>query len=101
MYLGATRFGGLLSLPSHAFDNINLKQIFSDHFAAPTFDFTQTVKLTALSREDASFLNVSAVTGALILDILARTHPERALSLAPFVVSSTRHDFAHCPPVHG
>jgi hypothetical protein len=46
---------GLLSLPSHAFDNVNLKQIFSEHFDAPTIDFTQTVKVAPLSEEDAPF----------------------------------------------
>ena len=99
MYLGATRFGGLLSLPSHAFDNVNLKQIFSDHFGAPTFDFTQTVKLTALSGEDASFLNVSAGTGALVLEIVARTHQERPLSFQRVLIPSSRHALDMSPPV--
>src|SRR3984885_7414799 len=35
MYLAASRFHSLLTLPAHGFDNVNLKQIFASQFGAP------------------------------------------------------------------
>jgi GntR family transcriptional regulator len=101
MYLGATRFSGLLALPSHAFDNVNLKQIFADEFGAPTIDLVQTVRLAPLAVEDADFLNVATGSLALVLEILARTHREQPLSFQRILVPPSRYSLDVFPPLTG
>lgn len=101
MYLGATRFAGLLSLPSHAFDNVNLKQIFSERFGAPTVDLFQSVRMAPLSPEDASFLKVESDSWVLVLEIFARTHCERPLSLQRVLIPPTRYSLDVSPPIVG
>jgi GntR family transcriptional regulator len=98
MYLGVTRFGGLLSLPSHAFDNVNLKQIFSEQFGAPTVDLFQTVSMAPVSPEDADFLKVEPGSWALVLEIFARTHREQPLSFQRVLIPPSRYSLDVSPP---
>jgi GntR family transcriptional regulator len=99
MYLGATRFGGLLSLPAHAFDNVNLKQIFSEQFGAPTTALVQTVKVAPLSLEDSVFLKVESGSYALILEILARTDSGRPLSYQRILIPHSRYSLDVSPRI--
>ena len=101
MYLGMTRFSGLLSLPSHAFDNVNLNQIFSEEFGAPTLDLFQTVSMASVSPEDADFLKVEPGSWVLVLEIFARTHREQPLSFQRILIPPSRYSLDVSPPVAG
>ena len=101
MYLGMTRFSGLLSLPSHAFDNVNLKQIFSEEFGAPTLDLFQTVSMASIPPEDADFLKVEPGSWVLVLEIFARTHREQPLSFQRVLIPPSRYSLDVSPPVAG
>jgi len=101
MYLGMTRFSGLLSLPSHAFDNVNLKQIFSEEFGAPTLDLFQTVSMASVLPEDADFLKVEPGSWVLVLEILARTYREQPLSFQRVLIPPSRYSLDVSPPVAG
>jgi GntR family transcriptional regulator len=86
MYLGATRFQRLLTFPAHAFENVNLKQIFESQFNAPTTGLLQTVRLESAKSKDAKFLKIKPDSCVLVLEILARTHGEQPLSLQRVVI---------------
>jgi DNA-binding GntR family transcriptional regulator len=99
MYLGATRFGELLSFPPHAFENVNLKQVFAEQFGAPTVDLFQTVRMAPLSSEDADFLKVEPDSWGLVLEIFARTHRERPLSFQRVLIPPSRYPLDLSPPI--
>jgi DNA-binding GntR family transcriptional regulator len=89
MYLGATRFQRLLTFPTHAFENVNLKQIFESQFNAPTTGLVQTVRIESAKSKDAKFLKIRPDSCVLILEILANTHGEQPLSLQRVVIPPT------------
>jgi GntR family transcriptional regulator len=91
MYLAATRFQGLLTLPAHAFENVNLKQIFESQFNAPTTGLVQTVRVESAKSRDAKFLNIRPDSCVLVLEILARTQGERPLSLQHVIIPPSRY----------
>jgi GntR family transcriptional regulator len=91
MYLGATRFGRLLTLPAHAFENVNLKQIFESQFNAPTTELLQTVRIESAKSQNAQFLKIAPDSCVLVLEILARTHGEQPLSLQRVIIPPSRY----------
>jgi GntR family transcriptional regulator len=91
MYLAATRFQRLLTFPSHAFENVNLKQIFESQFNAPTIGLVQTVRVESAKSKDAKFLNIRPDSCVLVLEILARTHGEQPLSLQRVIIPPSRY----------
>ena len=91
MYLAATRFQRLLTFPPHAFENVNLKQIFESQFNAPTTGLVQTVRVESAKSKDAKFLKIGAESCVLVLEILARTHGEQPLSLQRVVIPPSRY----------
>ena len=80
MYLAATRFQRLLTFPAHAFENVNLKQIFESQFNAPTTGVIQTVRVESAKGKDAKFLKITPDSCVLVLEILAKTQGEQPLS---------------------
>ncbi|MBV8101162.1 MAG: GntR family transcriptional regulator [Verrucomicrobia bacterium] len=86
MYLAATRFQRLLTFPPHAFENVNLKQIFESQFNAPTTGLVQTVRVESVKSKDAKLLKIKPESCVLVLEILARTHGEQPLSLQRVVI---------------
>jgi GntR family transcriptional regulator len=86
MYLGATRFQSLLTLPGHAFENVNLKQLFESQFNAPTVSLTQKVRMEPAKSSDAKFLKIRSDSWVLVLEILARTQAEQPLSLQRVII---------------
>jgi GntR family transcriptional regulator len=86
MYLGATRFHRLLTLPAHAFENVNLKQIFASQFGAPTASLAQSVRIESAKSQDARFLKIKPGSCVLVLEILARTTGEQPLSLQQVII---------------
>jgi GntR family transcriptional regulator len=91
MYLAATRFQRLLTFPPHAFENVNLKQIFESQFNAPTTGLLQTVRVESAKSKDARFLKIKPDSCVLVLEILARTHGEQPLSLQRVVIPPSRY----------
>jgi GntR family transcriptional regulator len=86
MYLAATRFQRLLTLPPHAFENVNLKQIFESQFNAPTTSLVQTVRIESAKSRDAKFLKIRPDSCVLVLEIFAKTHGEQPLSLQRVII---------------
>jgi GntR family transcriptional regulator len=86
IYLGATRFQSLLALPAHAFENVNLKQIFASQFNAPTTGITQSVRIEPVKSADAKFLKIRPDSWVLVLEIVARTQGEQPLSLQRVII---------------
>jgi GntR family transcriptional regulator len=91
MYLGATRFDRLLALPAHAFENVNLKQIFESQFNAPTTALLQTVRIESAKSQNARFLKIAPGSCVIVLEILARTHGEQPLSLQRVIIPPSRY----------
>jgi GntR family transcriptional regulator len=91
MYLVATRFHRLLTLPAHAFENVNLKQIFESQFNAPTTSLVQTVRVESAKSQNARFLKIAADSCVLVLEILAKTHGEQPLSLQRVIIPPSRY----------
>jgi GntR family transcriptional regulator len=91
MYLAATRFQRLLTFPPHAFENVNLKQIFESQFNAPTTGLVQTVRVESAKSKDAKFLKIRPESCVLVLEILAKTHGEQPLSWQRVVIPPSRY----------
>lgn len=91
MYLAATRFHRLLTLPAHAFENVNLKQIFESQFNAPTTGLVQTVRIESAKSQNARFLRIAPDSCVLVLEILAKTHSEQPLSLQRVIIPPSRY----------
>jgi DNA-binding GntR family transcriptional regulator len=89
MYLATTRFQRLLTLPAHAFENVNLKQIFESQFNAPTTGLGQNVRIEAATSKDAKFLKIRPDSCILVLEILASTHGEQPLSWQRVIIPPT------------
>jgi len=86
MYLGAARFHRLLTLPAHAFENVNLKQIFASQFGAPTTALRQNVRIESAKGQDARFLKIKPGSCVLVLEILAQTQGDQPLSLQRVII---------------
>jgi GntR family transcriptional regulator len=97
MYLAATRFHRLLTLPAHAFENVNLKQIFESQFNAPTTGLVQTVRIESAKLQNARFLKIAPDSSVLVLEILARTHGEQPLSLQRVLIPPSRYSLDVSP----
>lgn len=71
MYLGMTRFKRLLKLPKATVESVNLKQVLSDEFDAPTLAVDQTVKVLKPPAEVATAIGLAARANCMRLQILA------------------------------
>lgn len=89
MYLAATGFHSLLTLPAHAFENVNLKQIFASQFGAPTTALVQSVRIESAKGQEARFLKINPGACILVLEILAWTSGEQPLSLQRVIIPPT------------
>jgi GntR family transcriptional regulator len=101
MFLPATRLQRLLTFPSHAFENVNLKQIFESQFNAPTTGLVQTVRVESAKSRDAKFLKIKPDSCVLALEILAKTHSEQPLSFQRVIIPPSRYSLdVSQPSVH-
>jgi DNA-binding GntR family transcriptional regulator len=80
MFLGATRFGRLLTFPISDVESLNLKQILSDEFNAPTMSVDQTVRAQVPAREIAKKIGLPAKTPCLLLQIVATCRRREPIS---------------------
>jgi len=89
MYLRASRFRALMQLPAHAFENVNLKEIFVEQFQAPTTGVSQSVGVETFDSWLCEFLSVPPLTAGLVLRIEATTTDEAPLSYQEIFVPPT------------
>src|SRR5262249_21327914 len=80
MYLGASRFSGLLDLPAAVFEDVNLKQVLARSFAAPTIAATQHLRIERISPDVAARLDLPRTTIGAVLDVTAFTTGRSLLS---------------------
>jgi GntR family transcriptional regulator len=101
MYLAASRFHSLLTLPAHAFENVNLKQIFASQFGAPTTGLVQSVRIESAKDQEARFLKIKPGSCVLVLEILAQTRDEQLLSLQRVIIPPTAYSLDVSPTPFG
>jgi GntR family transcriptional regulator len=103
MYLRASGFRRLLDLPAHAFENVNLKELFVEHFGAQTASLTERIKVHRFSGEAAKVVGVSPGTVGLQFIISATTWGERPLSFQEIDIPPSRYflDLSKDPSVRG
>lgn len=97
MYLAASSFHNLLTLPAHAFENVNLKQIFASQFGAPTTALVQSVRIESAKNQEARFLKIEPGSCILVLEILAQTRGEQPLSLQRVIIPPTAYSLDVSP----
>lgn len=71
MYFGMARFKRLLRLPKSTVESVNLKQVLSDEFDAPTLAVDQTAKVMKPPVDVAKAIGVAARVTCMRLQILA------------------------------
>jgi GntR family transcriptional regulator len=101
MYLAASRFHGLFTLPAHAFDNVNLKQIFASQFGSPTTALVQSVRIESAKGQEARFLRIKPGSCVLVLEILAQTRGEQPLSWQRVIIPPTAYALDVSPTPFG
>jgi GntR family transcriptional regulator len=101
MYLAASRFHSLLTLPAHTFENVNLKQIFASQFGAPTTALVQSVRIESAKGQEARFLKIKPGSCVLVLEILARTRGEQPLSWQRVIIPPTAYSLDVSPTPFG
>lgn len=91
MYLGASRFSGLLDLPAAVFEDVNLKQVLAQSFAAPTIAATQHLRIERISPDVAARLALPRTTTGVVLDVVTHTHGRSPLSYQRIFVPKSRY----------
>lgn len=92
MFLGATRFGRLLKLPISDVESLNLKQILSDEFGAPTLSVDQTVRAQIPAREIARKIGLPAKTPCVLLQIVAASRRREPITFQRIYVPPTDYE---------
>lgn len=92
MFLGATRFGRLLELPITDVESVNLKQILSNEFNAPTLAVNQTAKAQAPTREIAKRIGIAAKTPCLVQQIVATSRRREPITFQRIFVPPVDYD---------
>lgn len=80
MFLGATRFKRILKLPISDVESVNLKQILSEEFNAPTLAVSQTVRAKTPAREVAKKIGVAGRTSCVFLQIVATSRRQEPIT---------------------
>lgn len=86
MFLGATRFGRLLNFPITDVESINLKQILSEQFSAPTLSVHQTVKTLVPARAIAKRIGVAAGASCMLQQIVATSRRREPITFQKIYV---------------
>ena len=89
LYLGAGRFAGLLDYPPARFEDVNLKEIFAEDFAAPTVAVRERIRAIALDAPIARHLGEIAGAPAMRLEVLAVTRGDATLSFQEIEIPIT------------
>lgn len=80
MFLAASRFKRMLTLKISRLESVNLKQLLSDEFGAPTVSVSQTARIVVPPPEVARKLGLKKSTHCLLLQIEARSRRADVIS---------------------
>jgi hypothetical protein len=80
MYLGASRFSGLLGLPASVFENVNLKHVLAQSFSAPTIAATQYLRIERISPHVAAALALPRTSVGAVMEVIGYTYGRVPLS---------------------
>lgn len=89
MTLGASRFGRLLRMARKRLDNVNLKQVLAEDFAAPTLQTEGWATVVNLMPEDAALMGVAPRGAALQVLITGYSFGRVPITFQRVVVPAT------------
>ncbi len=99
MFLGASRFSGLLDLPPSVFENVNLKQVLAQSFSAPTIAASQHLRVERISPAVAAALGLPRSSVGMVRAVVAYSHGRLPISFqqifvpqSPYALDVTSHD---------
>jgi DNA-binding GntR family transcriptional regulator len=92
MYLRASRFGRLLDLPMSDLEGVNLKQILSDEFNAPTLAISQTARVERPSADILKKLGLGSRAHCLVIRVLATSRHREPITFQKIVVPPVEYE---------
>jgi GntR family transcriptional regulator len=92
MYLRASRFGRLLDLPMSDLEGVNLKQILSDEFNAPTLAISQTARVERPPADVSKKLGLSSRAHCLVVRVLATSRHREPITFQKIVVPPVEYE---------
>jgi GntR family transcriptional regulator len=92
MYLRASRFGRLLDLPMSDLGGVNLKQILSDEFNAPTLAISQTARVERPTADILKKLGLSSRAYCLVVRVLATSRHREPITFQKIVVPPVEYE---------
>jgi GntR family transcriptional regulator len=92
MYLRASRFGRLLDLPMSDLEGVNLKQILSDEFNAPTLAINQTARVERPPADISKKLGLSSRAHCLVVRVLATSRHREPITFQKIVVPPVEYE---------
>jgi GntR family transcriptional regulator len=92
MYLRASRFGRLLDLPMSDIEGVNLKQILSDEFNAPTLAISQTARVERPPADISKRLGLSSRAHCLVVRVLATSRHREPITFQKIVVPPVEYE---------
>jgi GntR family transcriptional regulator len=92
MYLRASRFGRLLDLPMSDLEGVNLKQILSDEFNAPTLAISQTARVERPPADVSKKLGLSSRAHCLVVRVLGTSRHREPITFQKIVVPPVEYE---------
>jgi GntR family transcriptional regulator len=92
MYLRASRFGRLLDRPISDLEGVNLKQILSDEFNAPTLAISQTARVERPSADISKKLGLGSRVHCLVIRVLATSRHREPITFQKIVVPPVEYE---------
>jgi GntR family transcriptional regulator len=92
MYLRASRFGRLLDLPMSDLEGVNLKQILSNEFNAPTLAISQTARVERPPADILKKLGLSSRAHCLVVRVLATSRHRQPITFQKIVVPPVEYE---------
>jgi GntR family transcriptional regulator len=92
MYLRASRFGRLLELPMSSLERVNLKQILSDEFNAPTLAISQTARIERPPADISKKIGLSSRAHCLVLRVLATSRHREPITFQKIIVPPVEYE---------
>lgn len=92
MYLRASRFGRLLDLPMSDLGGVNLKQILSDEFNAPTLAISQTARVERPPADILKRLGLGSRAHCLVVRVLATSRHREPITFQKIVVPPVEYE---------
>lgn len=89
MYLLASRFGRLMKIPTRRFENINLKALLAEEFAAPTIEASGQARVVQLPASVCKQIKARSGVWGLQIEIVGRTMGRRPITFQTMMVPPT------------